>query len=155
PAPKPAQAPHPYVIVPVPGLDWDGNWPAVAAALPLRGVVQQLATQAELIECQHDEHGTVFRLRVPIETWRTPANVEKLSVALSERFGRKVALETELGPVWYTASAEAQAHREACQRQAEETVANDPFIQAMLREFDGVIVPGSITPPPAAAPTLH
>jgi DNA polymerase III subunit gamma/tau len=155
PAAKPTQAPHPYVIVPVPGLEWDGNWPAVAAALPLRGVVQQLATQAELIECQHDEHGTVFRLRVPIETWRTPANVEKLSVALSERFGRKVTLETELGQVWYTASAEAQARREACQREAEETVANDPFIQAMLREFDGVIVPGSITPPPAAAPTLH
>ena len=154
PAPKSAQPPRPYVIVPVSGLDWDGNWPAVAAALPLRGVVQQLATQAELIECLHDGHSTVFRLRVPIDTWRAGGNIEKLTVALSERFGRKVTLETELGPVWYTASAEAQAHREACQRQAEETIGNDPFVQSMLRDFDAMIVPGSITPAPATT-TLH
>ncbi|MDC8760838.1 DNA polymerase III subunit gamma/tau, partial [Janthinobacterium sp. hw3] len=143
----------PYVVVPVPGLDWDGNWPAVAAVLPLRGVAQQLAVQAELIECQHDGHSTLFRLRVPIDTWRSPANVEKLAAALSERFQRKVGVDTELGPVWYTASAEAQAHREACQRQAEDTIEHDPFVQSMMRDFNAIVVPGSITPAPA--PSLH
>lgn len=156
-AAKQAAPSAPYVITPVPGLDWDGNWPAVAAVLPLRGVAQQLAVQAELIECLHDGHSTTFRLRVPIDTWRSPANVEKLAAALSERFGRKVGVDTELGAVWYTASAEAQAHREACQRQAEETIATDPFVLDMKRAFDAFVVPGTITPAPAgsAAPTLH
>ncbi|RFP10515.1 DNA polymerase III subunit gamma/tau [Duganella sp. BJB488] len=148
-APAPAKAPHAYVITPVPELNWDGNWPAVAAALPLRGVAQQLAMQAELVECGIDGNAVVFKVRVPIETWRTPGNVEKLTVALTERFGRPVRVDTELGAVWYTASAEAQAHREACQRAAEDTVANDPFVNSLIREFDAWVVPGSITPPPA------
>ena len=156
-AAKQAAPSGPYVITPVPGLDWDGNWPAVAAVLPLRGVAQQLAVQAELIECQHDGHSTTFRLRVPIDTWRSPANVEKLAAALTERFGRKVNVDTELGAVWYTASAEAQAHREACQLAAEATIASDPFVLDMKRAFDAFVVPGTITPAPAgsAAPTLH
>ncbi|CAN7381472.1 DNA polymerase III subunit gamma/tau [Duganella sp. LjRoot269] len=150
-APAPAKAPHAYVITPVPELNWDGNWPAVAAALPLRGVAQQLAMQAELIDCSIDGNAVVFKVRVPIETWRTPGNVEKLTVALTERFGRPVRVDTELGAVWYTASAEAQAHREACQRAAEDVVANDPFVNSMIREFDAWVVPGSIVPPAASA----
>jgi DNA polymerase-3 subunit gamma/tau len=151
PAPAPAQAPHAYVKVPVHGLDWDGDWPAVAALLPLRGVAQQLAMQAELIECRHEEHVTQFHLRVPIDTWRSSANVDKLAAALGERFQRKVQVETELGPVWYTASAEAQAQRAARQREAEETVASDPFVQSLMREFGAFIVAGSITPAAAAS----
>jgi len=146
-----AKAPHAYVITPVPELNWDGNWPAVAAALPLRGVAQQLAMQAELLSCSVDGNAVLFSLRVPIETWRTAGNVEKLTLALSERFGRPVRVETELGAVWYTASAEAAAHRAACQRAAEETIANDPFVNSMIRELDAWVVPGSIVPPAQAA----
>ena len=146
-----AKAPHAYVITPVPELNWDGNWPAVAAALPLRGVAQQLAMQAELLSCSVDGNAVLFSLRVPIETWRTAGNVEKLTLALTERFGRPVRVETELGAVWYTASAEAAAHRAACQRAAEETIANDPFVNSMIRELDAWVVPGSIVPPAQAA----
>jgi len=146
-----AKAPHAYVITPVPELNWDGNWPAVAAALPLRGVAQQLAMQAELVSCSVDGNAVLFSLRVPIETWRTAGNVEKLTLALNERFGRPVRVETELGAVWYTASAEAAAHRAACQRAAEDTIANDPFVNSMIRELDAWVVPGSIVPPAQAA----
>ncbi|MET0266359.1 MAG: DNA polymerase III subunit gamma/tau, partial [Duganella sp.] len=144
----PSRAPYAYVITPVPALNWDGNWPAVAASLPLRGVAQQLAMQAELIQCSTDGNATVFQLRVPIETWRTPGNVEKLTLALNEHFGRPVRVDTELGAVWYTASAEAQAFRAACLKAAEQTVANDPFVNSLIREFDAWVVPGSIVPPP-------
>ncbi|MYM68269.1 DNA polymerase III subunit gamma/tau [Pseudoduganella sp. FT55W] len=150
-APAPAKAPYAYVITPVPELNWDGNWPAVAAALPLRGTAQQLAMQAEMVKCYFEGNAAVFTLRVPIETWRTPGNIEKLTTALTERFGRPVRVDSELGAVWYTASAEAQAYREACQRAAEETVANDPFVNSMIRELDAWVVPGSIVPPQAAA----
>ena len=154
PVRAPVKPPYEYVVTPVAELDWDGNWPALAARLPLRGVAQQLATQAELIKCVPDGTASAqFFVRVPIETWRTPPNVEKLAAALTERFNRPIRVETELGPVWYTASVEAQAYREALQRAAEDTVANDPFIKSMIREFGAFVVPGSIVPPPA--PPAH
>ena len=148
---QPAQAPYAYVITPVPELDWEGNWPLLAAHLPLRGVAQQLATQAELIDCTIDGNAALFRLRCPIDTWRTPPNVEKLTAALAERFDRTVRVETELGPVWYTTTAEQQVHREACQRKAEEAVHGDPFVQSMVREFGAFVVPGSIVAPVSSA----
>jgi len=151
PARAPAAPKHAYVITPVDQLGWDGNWPALAADLPLRGVAQQLAFQTELIECTTQGNAATFRLRVPIDTLRASGNSEKLCAAVQERFPAvKVILETELGPVWYTASAEAQAYREACLRTAEQTVAGDPFVQGMIRTFDAFVVPGSIKPAPAA-----
>lgn len=143
----PAKAPYEYVITPVPELGWDGNWPALAAHLPLRGVAQQLATQAELVNCSFDGNMAVFRIRCPIETWATPANVEKLTGALNERFGRQCRVDTEIGKAWYTTSVEAQVHRDNCQRAAEDAVAADPFIKAMMRDFGAFIVPGSIVAP--------
>jgi len=146
----PATAPHAYVVTPVPELDWDGNWPALAAGLALRGVSQQLALQTELIDCRTDSGAAVFRLRVPVDTLRASGNSEKLQAALQERFpAMRVNLETELGPTWYTASAEAKAVREERQRQAEAVVAGDAFVQDMERTFNAFVVPGSVKPPAA------
>jgi DNA polymerase-3 subunit gamma/tau len=116
-------------------------------------VAQQLAFQTELVSCTHDGNVALFRLRVPIDTLRASGNTEKLTAVLQERFpDMKVQVEIDIGAVWYTASAEAQALREECQRQADETVAADPFVQEMMRQFGAFVVPGSIKPPsPAAA----
>ena len=143
----PAMPKHDYVITPVGQLGWDGNWPALAAGLPLRGVSQQLAFQTELIECVAQDNVATFRLRVPIDTLRASGNSEKLCAAVQDCFPTmKIMLETEIGPVWYTASAEAQAYREECLRTAEQTVAGDAFVQGMIRTFDAFVVPGSIKP---------
>jgi len=145
--PKPA-----YVITPVPEIDWDGNWPALASVLPLRGVSQQLAFQTELVSCIQDGNVTTFRLRVPIDTLRASGNTEKLNAALQERFpDTKVHVEIDIGQVWYTASAEAIAYRELCQRQAEEIVVNDPFVKDVMRDMGAFIVPGSVRPAPSAS----
>jgi DNA polymerase III subunit gamma/tau len=149
PAPtRAAAAPsYPYVITPVPAIGWDGNWPALAASLPLRGVSQQLAMQTELVECVADAGSATFRLRVPIETLRASGNSEKLCAALQERFPAiRVNLDTVIAPVWYTASAEAKAERERRQAEAEATVDADPFVQAMARQFNAFVVPGSVRP---------
>ena len=159
PAPAPAYAarapaaPRPaYVITPVPGIDWDGNWPALAASLVLRGVSQQLALQTELVSCVVDGNVTTFSLRVPIDTLRASGNTDKLMAALQERFtGTKVAVEIDIGQVWYTASAEAIALREERQRLAEDTVANDPFVRDVMRDLGAFIVPGSVRPASGAA----
>ncbi|RZA30926.1 MAG: DNA polymerase III subunit gamma/tau, partial [Lysobacteraceae bacterium] len=147
PVRAPAAPPHAYVVTPVPAIGWDGNWPALAAGLPLRGVSQQLALQTELIECVAHEQAATFRLRVPVDTLRASGNSEKLTAALQERFPAvRISLDTEIGPVWYTAAAEAKAAREERQRQAEAVVAADPFVQAMERTFGAFIVPGSVKP---------
>lgn len=140
------------MITPVPGLDWDGNWPALAATLPLRGVSQQLALQTELIDCHADAevnaNSAVFRLRVPVDTLRASGNSEKLQAALQEIFaGKRITVETEIGPVLYTASAEAKAAKEERQRLAEAIVAGDPFVQEMERTLGAFVVPGSVRPP--------
>jgi len=143
----PAAPPHAYVITPVPAIGWDGNWPALAASLPLRGVSQQLALQTELIECVAHEQAATFKLRVPVDTLRASGNSEKLTAALQERFPQvRISLDTEIGPTWYTAAAEAKAAREERQRQAEALVAGDPFVQAMERSFGAFVVPGSVKP---------
>ena len=135
------------MVTPVPAIGWDGNWPALAASLPLRGVAQQLAFQTELIGCTSDGSSATFRLRVPVDTLRASGNSEKLCAALQERFPhQRINIDTELGPTWYTASAEAKAAREERQRQAEALVAADPFVQAMERSFGAFVVPGSVKP---------
>ena len=127
-------------------IEWDGDWPRLAAALPLRGAAQQLAQQTELIRWDQQENALQFHLRVPIETLRTASNVERLSAALSKHFGRPARITSELGQVEQTASRQASDERAERQRQAEETVRNDPFVQAMMREFGATIVPGSVKP---------
>jgi DNA polymerase-3 subunit gamma/tau len=143
----PARATHAYVITPVPAIDWDGNWPALAAGLPLRGVSQQLALQTELIECVAGAGAATFRLRVPVDTLRASGNSEKLCAALQDCFPAvRVNIDTEIGPVWYTAGAEAKARRERLQQEAEAAVDGDAFVQEMARTFDAFVVPGSVRP---------
>jgi DNA polymerase-3 subunit gamma/tau len=134
----------PRVMEPVPALNWDGNWPALAAALNVRGVVQQLAQQSELAQCDSGENSVQFKLRVPVETLCSAGSVDKLAAALSDHFGKTVKIITEIGAVAQTANAQAQADRAARQKQAEEIMHSDPFVQTMVREFGATIVPGSI-----------
>lgn len=155
-APAVARAPavprEPYVITPVPGIDWDGNWPALAASLPLRGVSQQLALQTQLVQCICDGNVTTFRLRVPIDTLRASGNAEKLQAAVQERFtNTKVNVDIDIGPVWYTASVEAQAFREQSLRDAEATVLSDPDVVDYMQKLGATLVPGSVRPASAAS----
>ncbi|MGV3741252.1 MAG: DNA polymerase III subunit gamma/tau [Burkholderiaceae bacterium] len=146
-SPEPdADAPFEVTLQPLPSLGWDGNWPKLAASLPVRGVVHQLAQQSELVKCADEGHAAVFHLRVPIATLLSAGSVEKLAAALSEQFGKPVRIETEQGTVRQTANAQALADRAARQREAEQQIQSDPFVQSLIREFGASIVPGSIKP---------
>ena len=141
-----ANAAKPLVAKPMPSLNWDGNWPSLAAALPLRGVAQQLAQQSELLACEDGGSGVQLKLRIPLETLCSAGSVDKLAAALSEHFGKPTRVTTEVGAVEQTANAHAVAEREARQRQAEEHLHSDPFVQTLMREFGATIVPGSVKP---------
>ncbi|EOA02690.1 DNA polymerase III subunit gamma/tau [Herbaspirillum frisingense GSF30] len=126
-------------------LGWDGHWPSLAASLALRGVAHQMAFQSELVRCEALNGGNVcFHLRIPLDTLRSSGSVEKLVAALSERFGKEIRVETELGAVADTANAVAEAERAERQRKAEQKMTSDPFVMTMMREFGATIVPGSI-----------
>ncbi|HEY5800592.1 MAG TPA: DNA polymerase III subunit gamma/tau [Burkholderiaceae bacterium] len=143
---KRAPPPYPHEPKAVPALSWDGDWTVLAQLLPVRGVAQQLALQSELAACETDTHQCVFRLTVPIETWRSQPNLDKLGAALSEHFKQKIVVEAGVGPAYHTASHAIAMERERRQQQAEASVRADPFVQKMLREFNASIVPGSVKP---------
>ncbi|MBC7514688.1 MAG: DNA polymerase III subunit gamma/tau [Herminiimonas sp.] len=142
----PATPVPPAVHTPVSTLGWDGNWPELARILPVRGVIQQLAQQSELLECEQQGEVSCLHLQVAIETLRAAATVDKLAAALSAHFSRTVRVETRLGAVQHSANLTLQAERAERQRQAEQSMQDDPFVQTLMREFGATIVPGSIKP---------
>ncbi len=125
---------------------WDGNWPALAAVLPVRGMVQQLAQQTELVHWEKNGSAYVLHLKSPIATLCTPNNINRLTEVLTEHFGQPVKITTEIGKVEETANQNAIEVRAERQRQAEETITNDPYVKSVIAEFGGHIVEGSIKP---------
>jgi DNA polymerase-3 subunit gamma/tau len=55
-------------------------------------------------------------------------------------------LDTEIGATTITAHAADVAEEAQRQRQAEQTLHEDPFVQTLMREFGATIVPGSVRP---------
>ncbi|WP_175672934.1 DNA polymerase III subunit gamma/tau [Burkholderia ambifaria] len=163
-APKPAEA-RPSAPVdtrslpPAIALDpigFDGEWPALAARLPLKGVAYQLAFNSELTAVD----ATTLKLSVPVPQYADAAQVAKLKAALADALGKPVEVAVEVGPARRTAAALDAAARAARQREAEQEIHGDPFVQQLVRDFGARIVEGSVRPladsaPDGAPPTLH
>lgn len=142
PAIKPALVLQPSAALP----QWDGNWPALAIRLPVRGVAQQLACQSELLGSSTEGGAIVMHLRVPVDTLLSAGSVEKLAAALTEELGKTIKVTSEIGSVSHTAHAQALADQATRQKAAEDSMHGDPFVQTLMREFGATIVPGSIKP---------
>jgi DNA polymerase-3 subunit gamma/tau len=115
-------------------------------ALSVRGVAQQLASQSELLACEPEGNVVMMRLRVPVDTLLSAGSADKLSAALTEYLGKTIKLVTEIGTVAHTAHAQVVAEQATRQQEAEDAMHNDPFVQTLIKEFGGTIVPGSIKP---------
>jgi len=148
PAPVKTIAPEPVAVATPPDLStsglatFDGNWPALAASLPIRGLAQQLAYQSELAAVE----GATMRLRVPLPPLTDANVVERLEAALTEHFGTPVRVACDIGPARATAAAVDAEQRAERQRNAEDAIATNPFVQALVRDFAAQVVPGSIQP---------
>ncbi|MGH8816149.1 MAG: DNA polymerase III subunit gamma/tau, partial [Achromobacter pestifer] len=126
------------------------GWPELAARLPVTGLAAELARQSEWAGVQ----GDAVVLRVAVKTLAESESRVRLQTVLCEHFGQGIRLVVEVGVTGdATAHAVAQAERAARQQAAEDAVAVDPFVQALLADFGGQIVSGSIrhVDPPAAA----
>jgi DNA polymerase-3 subunit gamma/tau len=120
------------------------DWPALAASLPVGGAARALAVNSEWLA--GDERR--IRLRVAIHSLVESSSQDRLRTVLSEHFGRVLRLDVEYGDTGEdTAYAVDQAERGRRRQAAEEAVAQDPLVQALVREFAARVVPGSVQPP--------
>ncbi|WP_345813948.1 DNA polymerase III subunit gamma/tau [Paraburkholderia sp. PREW-6R] len=141
PAPVVDQRPLPPAV-PLDPLGFNGDWPALAVDLPLKGIAYQLAFNSELTALE----GTTLKLNVPVPQYAEASQVAKLKAALAERLGQNVDVLVEVGAARRTAAAHDAAMRARRQQEAEREIGADPFVQSLIREFGASIVPGSIRP---------
>ena len=123
------------------GAFWHEVVQQLTASEAVTAMVRELALQAELVERDTAE----WTLRIERESLNQTPLRERLQAAL-QGAGHGVTLTTVLGPVQDTPARRNHAVQAARQQAAVETIENDPFVQSMLRDFGGRIVPGSIKP---------
>ncbi|MES2511295.1 MAG: DNA polymerase III subunit gamma/tau [Pseudomonadota bacterium] len=133
------------------GDEWSDLVGQLVAGEAINALTRELALQSEL--CARD--GANWTLRVERQSLNQPAACEKLQLALQALLGAEtLRVLVEVGPVADTPARRNLAAQQERQRQAEELIQNDPFVQDMMRNWGGKVVPGSIKPvlrPVAAA----
>ncbi|MEI6001270.1 DNA polymerase III subunit gamma/tau, partial [Paraburkholderia bengalensis] len=123
-------------------IGFEGDWPALAVTLPLKGIAYQLAFNSELMSVD----GKTLRLNVAVQLYTEAAQIAKLKAALAERLGSEIDVQVEVGPVRRTAAVLDSIERAKRQQEAEREIGADPFVQSLIREFGASIVPGSVRP---------
>jgi DNA polymerase III subunit gamma/tau len=122
------------------------DWHSLMRALPVRGLVQQLAHQTELQDWVDSAQGVKATVITSLPQLASADCVGRLSEALSVHYGKKVQIEVVEGAVEKTvAKIDAQVQQEKRQN-AEERIAADPFVQQLEREFGAKVVSGSVRP---------
>jgi DNA polymerase III subunit gamma/tau len=122
------------------------DWHSLMRALPVRGLVQQLAHQTELQDWVDSAQGVKATVITSLPQLASADCVGRLSEALSVHYGKKVQIEIVEGAVEKTvAKIDAQVQSEKRQN-AEERIAADPFVQQLEREFGAKVVSGSVRP---------
>jgi len=123
------------------------NWPALIEAAGLKGPAGQLAQHSSLVAID----GGVVRLALKPahEHFSSPPLVAMMEQKLSAVIGRSVKVKFEKAATLQEAPAEAaQRERSARQLAAEESLASDPGVQSLLREFGGRLLGDSVRAEP-------
>lgn len=142
PAPAPASAPAATA-----SAANRPDWHALMRQLPVKGLVQQLAFQTELQDWEDSPAGVRATVVTPMPQLASEASVGRLADALSAHFGKPIKVVIEKGEVEgkTVAKVDAQIHQEKRQN-AEQMIAQDPFIQQLEKEFGAKVVGGSVKP---------
>jgi DNA polymerase-3 subunit gamma/tau len=132
----------PAVLLPTEEGDfWHATVQHLIAAASVNALVRELALQSQLIARDTDQ----WLLRVERESLNQPASRDRLSAALQQA-GYPVRLAVEVGRVTDCPARRNGAAAAEKQLAAEKIIFDDPFVQAMMRDFGAKIVPGSIKP---------
>ncbi|MBL0946501.1 MAG: hypothetical protein IBJ04_19480 [Hydrogenophaga sp.] len=123
------------------GEFWAGVVRQLIDAGAIAALVRELALQSQLLS--HD--GPRWVLRIERESLNQGNNRERLAAAL-QSIGHAVELVVEPGVVVDSPARRNAAEAERRQREAEQQILADPFVQTMMRDFGGTIVPGTLKP---------
>jgi DNA polymerase-3 subunit gamma/tau len=119
------------------------DWPALAAALKLTGLARELAVRSELV----GQDGDRLSLRVPVKTLLEAGGEARLRAALTEHFGRPIAVQVQVGATsGATAASRSELARAQRQQQAEAAILADPFVRELIDNFGASVDPRSIRP---------
>ena len=123
------------------GRFWNDAVTRLIDAEAVQAVARQLALRSQLVKKEAD----CWWLQVDLESLAAPGTVERLRTALVAA-GMVGKIAVSVGPV-DDCPARRKAHAtQARQRQAEDVVRNDPYVQSLVQQFGAKIVPGSIQP---------
>ena len=125
---------------------WSNLVGRLVAAEAISAMVRELALQSELQSQQLHEDASVWALRVERQSLNQPSACDKLQLAMQTLLNAEppVKLVLDVGPVTDTPARRNAAAQLERQRQAEELIHADPFVQDMARNWGGKVVPGSI-----------
>jgi len=123
------------------GSFWNETVQALLRSESITALVRELALQSQLVERQP---GT-WTLQIQRESLGQGNTRERLEAALAQQ-GHQVRLVLRSGPVCDSPALRAAAHARRRQDEAERLILADPFVQAMMRDFGGKIVPGTLLP---------
>ncbi len=120
---------------------WQQTVRQLIADEAITAMVRELALQSQLVARDSDQ----WLLRVERDSLNQAGSRDRLASAL-QAAGHAVSLAVEIGRV--TDSPARRNVAQAAERQlaAEKIIFDDPFVQAMMRDFGAKIVPGSIKP---------
>jgi DNA polymerase-3 subunit gamma/tau len=149
--PGPADQPQPRdehgtqtVLPAAPGGSVEGDFwfetvMQLVRAEAITALVRELGLQSQLIARDTDQ----WMLRVERSSLNQGNTRERLATAL-KTIGHDVRLSVEIGSVSDSPARRVAAEAARRQREAEAHILNDPFVQAMMRDFGGKIVPGTL-----------
>jgi DNA polymerase III subunit gamma/tau len=129
-----------------PTLNFDGDWPALIARLPLVALTREFARNTALIK----QVGNTFYVNLPDTKRPLIKHQAKLKDILIEFFGKPVRLEVELGELnaiapqvqvaaLPTLAKQETAERSEKKRKAEEEFVASPFVQTLVREAGAIV----------------
>ena len=132
----------PSSIVPSEDGDfWHATVMQMVTAELIGALARELALQSQLVARDVDQ----WLLRVERESLNQTASREKLQTVLAG-IGHGVKIAIEIGGVSDSPARRNKAAAEERQRVAEEAIRSDPDVQAMMRDWDARIVPGTLRP---------
>ena len=122
------------------------DWRQILEGLAVSGMVKQLAANCQLLQ----QDGNTIRLGLDprCKQLLSPKAEKRLQQALGEYFDTDIRLEIDTGTDGgHETPAQAEAReKDERQQQAEKSIEEDGFVQAMKETFNAEVIPGSVRP---------
>ncbi len=123
----------------------DDNWAGLVEAMNLRGMVKQLAVNCVLLEKSSSD--VKLLLNQENAQLLNPVMQKKLEESLCNNLQQKLKLHIEMGEQQIESPAQTVARGQAERQQsAEQSIQQDPIVQALKENFNAQVVPDSVKP---------